>query len=91
MGQDRGLDLFGDPVGMWTLGDGEPVDEAFGPVGLIVASDLVKLLARIAHDPAGLGDVAHLVRKFEQAQLASCYLTLGGHGVLLKGWMFVQK
>ena len=72
MSQDRGLDRFGDPVGMWTLGAREPVDEALCPVGLIVAPDLIELLARIAHDPARLGDVAHLVGEFEQAQLAEC-------------------
>ena len=27
----RGLDLFGDPVGMRASGAGQPVDEALGP------------------------------------------------------------
>ena len=41
----RGLDLFGNPVGMRACGAGQPVDEALGSVCLVVAPDFVKLLA----------------------------------------------
>ena len=44
MGEDGGLDLLGDPVGMRPSCTRQPVDEALRPVGLIVAPDLVELL-----------------------------------------------
>ena len=50
MGEDRGLDLFRDPIGVRASGAGQPVDETVGPIGLIVPSDLVELLAGISHE-----------------------------------------
>ena len=91
MRQDGGLDLLGDPVGVRASGAGQPVDQPVRPVCLVVAPDLVELLTRVSHDPAGPGDIAHLGGQFEQAELAPCYLVFGGHVVLLKGWMFVQN
>jgi hypothetical protein len=79
VGQNRLLDLGRYPVGMRSPGAGQPVQQPLGTIGLEVAPDLVKLLARIAHDLAGLADVGQLASQFEQAQLASCYLLLRGH------------
>ena len=45
MGEDGGLDLLGNPVGMWPPGSRQPVDEPLCSVGLVVAADLVELLA----------------------------------------------
>lgn len=76
--QDGLLDLFWHPVGMRPPGAGQAVDRPLRAIGLVIVPDLVKLLTRVAHVAASLRDVAHVVRKFQQAQLASCYLILGG-------------
>jgi hypothetical protein len=44
-----------------------------------VAADLVKLLARVPHDPAGLAHVLELQSELWQRKLAACYLLPGGH------------
>jgi len=77
------LDIPGYPVGVRPARAGQPVDQPRRPVGLEVAPDLVELLARIAHQLAGLGHVVQVRRQFEQGELASCYLVLRGHVVLL--------
>ena len=41
----------------------------------------MELLARVAHDLAGLGEVVHIDRKFEQGELASRYIVLHEHVV----------
>lgn len=63
-------------------GAGDPVEQAVGTVSLEVAPDLVELLAAVADDAAGLADIAELVGKLEQSELAPCYLLLRGHVVL---------
>lgn len=55
------LDLLAYPVGVWSASAGQPFDQAFGAVDLVVATDLVELLPAVAHDPAGPTDVAHLL------------------------------
>ena len=45
MGEDGGPHLLRDPVGMRPPGARQPVHETFRPVGLVVAPDLVELLA----------------------------------------------
>ena len=52
------------------------------------ALDLVERVAVVAHDLAGLGDVAELVGELQQRQLPSGTLWQGGHlGLLLVvGW-----
>jgi hypothetical protein len=81
--EDRRLDLRCDAIGMRATGAGQPVDETIGAVGLEVAADLVELLAGVAHQLAGPGDVVELARQLEQRQLAPGYLVGGrGHVVL---------
>jgi hypothetical protein len=77
--EDRLLDRGADPVGMRRAGTGQAVEQPVGAVSLEVPADLVELLARIAHHPAGLADVAELGRELEQAALAPCYLLVRGH------------
>ena len=77
--EDRLLDLGRHPVGVRAAGAGQPVEQPLGAVGLEVPADLVELLARIAHHPAGFADVAELGRELEQAALAPCYLLFRGH------------
>lgn len=60
MGEDRGFDLFRPPAGMGALGAGQAVDPAVRPIGLVVPLDFIKLLTGIAHQLAGLADVAQL-------------------------------
>lgn len=77
--QDRLLDLGGDAVGVRPACPGHVVDEALRAVGLEVAADFVELLAGVAHQIASSGYVVEIVRKFEQRQLAACYLLRCGH------------
>lgn len=57
------LDLGRHPVGMRSPGAGQPVDQPLGAIGLEVATDLVELLARVAHHLAGLRDVGEFARQ----------------------------
>jgi hypothetical protein len=50
--EDRLLDLVADAVGVGPRA-GEPADQAVGTEGLVVAADLVELLARVPHHLAG--------------------------------------
>ena len=59
--QDGLFHLGADPVRMRTSGPREPIQEALGPVGLVVAPDLVELLPGVPHEPTGLADVAQLL------------------------------
>jgi hypothetical protein len=77
--EDRLLDRAAHPVGMRRAGAGDPVEQPVGAIGLKVPTDLVELLARIAHHPAGLADVAEFGRELQQAALAACYLLVRGH------------
>jgi hypothetical protein len=77
--ENSGFDLGADAVGVWPAGAGQPVEQAFRAIGLEVAADLVKLLARIAHDFAGSRNIGQFGGKIEQAELATCYLIGGGH------------
>jgi hypothetical protein len=79
--ENRRLDLFAYPVRMRSLRARQAVDEALGAIGLEVAPDLVELLARVAHQPAGLRNVVQILCKIEQGKLATCYLVLRGHVV----------
>jgi hypothetical protein len=79
MAGDRLFDLFGHPVGVRPFCSGETVYQVVGPIGLVIATDFVKLLTRIAHDFAGFADIAQFVRQFQQRQLPSCYLQVRGH------------
>jgi hypothetical protein len=72
-----------DPVGMRSLGAGQPVDQALCSIGLEITPDLIELLAGVAHHLAGLGHVGKFRGKFEQRQLAPCYLLVRGHVGLL--------
>jgi hypothetical protein len=56
--EDRLLDVVGHSVGMRWPSAGDPVEQAFGAVGLEVAADLLGVLAAVAHHPTGLADVA---------------------------------
>jgi hypothetical protein len=56
--EDRPFDLGRHPVGVRRAGAGDPVEQPLSAVGLEVAADLVELLARIAHHPAGFADIA---------------------------------
>jgi len=90
--EDGRLDLRGDAIGMRALGTGQPIDQAVGAVGLEVAADLVELLARVAHQLAGLGDVVEVARQLEQRELAPCYFVGGrGHVVCLRGRVMSQQ
>jgi hypothetical protein len=77
--EDRLLDLGADPVRVRGAGADQAVEQPVGAIGLEVPADLVELLARIAHHPAGLADVAELGGELEQAALAPCYLLFRGH------------
>ena len=52
------------PVGIWPLRVGQAVQQARGAQGLLVAVDLVELLAGIAHHPTGLADVSQFRSEF---------------------------
>ena len=80
------LDLGRHPVGVRSLGAGQAVDQPLGAIGLEVASDLVELLARIAHHLAGAADIGEVGGEFQQRELAACYLVLGGHDRLPFGF-----
>lgn len=58
--QDGLLDLFGHPVRVWVARPGQAVDQPLGAVGLVVPADLVELLPAVAHDFAGLADIAQI-------------------------------
>src|SRR6266849_3073801 len=66
MVEDRLLDLGRDPVRMWSLGAGQPIDQPLGPVSLEIAADLVELLATIAHHLAGTADVGEVLSELQQ-------------------------
>ena len=59
--EDRLLDLGRDPVGVRPLGAGQAVDQPF----LEVASNLVELLAGIAHHLAGAADIGEVGGEFQ--------------------------
>ena len=50
-------------LGCGGAGAGDPVEQPVGAIGLEVAPDLVELLAAVAHQPAGLADIAELRRR----------------------------
>lgn len=54
------FNCFINSIGMWSSGARKPVDETFRSESLIVASDLVELLAGVAHDFAGFADVGQI-------------------------------
>lgn len=66
MVEDRLLDLGRHPVRVRALGAGQPVEQPVGAIGLEVAADLIELLARIAHQLAGVGDVAEVGGELQQ-------------------------
>ena len=77
---ENGLfDFCGDAVGMGAAGAGHAVDEAVGAKGLEVAADLVELLAGIAGQFAGSGNVIEVGSELQQSELAACYLVGRGH------------
>jgi hypothetical protein len=84
------LDLGGDPVGVRSPRAGKAVDQPLGAISLEVASDLVKLLAGIAHHLAVAADVGEVCSQFQQRELAACYLVLGGHDRLPFGSIVAQ-
>jgi len=88
--EDGFFDLRSQPVGVWPLGAGHPVEQALGPVGLEVPADFIELLAGVSHHLAGLGNVVELGGKFEQAELAASGLLFSGH-VCFSGLVFVVK
>jgi hypothetical protein len=59
-----------------------PPDQAVRAVSLEVAPDLVELLTGIAHHFAGFGHIGKFGSKFQQRQLAPCYLLDRGHVAL---------
>jgi len=73
MVENRFFDILGHPIRMGHAGAGDLVEQSVGAVCLEVPPDLVKLLAAVAHHPAGLADVAEVGGEFEQAELAPCY------------------
>jgi len=79
MSEDSFLDLVGDAVRVRPLGSRESVEQAFSSAGLVVAMDLIELLAGVAHDLAGFAAVAQLGGKLQQAELATCYFGRGSH------------
>lgn len=52
----------------------QPVDQALGAEGLIVAAALIELLAAVIRHLARPGDVVQFRGGFQKAQLAACYL-----------------
>jgi hypothetical protein len=87
--EDGLLDLGRDPVGVRPLGAGQAINEPVSTVGLVIAADLVELLAAIAHQLAGAADVFQVLGELQQRQLAACYLLVRGHVVLPQGWMIL--
>lgn len=79
MVEDRLLDFCGHTVGVRPARAGQAVDDGLAAAGLEVAANFVELLARVAHQHVGLRNVVEIVRKFEQRQLAACYLLMCGH------------
>jgi CSLREA domain-containing protein len=68
------------------------LDEGRDPADLDGAADLVERVAVVAHDAAGLGDVAQLLGELEQGELPSSTLGQGGHSVFsFVGFGFVQS
>lgn len=61
---------------MRPLGAGQAVDQPFGAVGLEVASDLVELLARIAHHLAGAADIGESAASSSSESLRRATLSL---------------
>jgi hypothetical protein len=68
--EDRGFDLGGDTVGMRPSGPASFVHESGDAADLERAPDLVEGVAVIAHELAGLGDIAEFIGESEQRQLA---------------------
>lgn len=83
--QDGVFDRLGYPVGVRAAGAGRAVEQALGAIGLEIAADLVELLAAVAQQLAGLGDIAKVGGRLQQRQLASCYFVLRGHVSLRSG------
>lgn len=62
--EDSRFDRSLHPIGVRAFCSRKPVKQALGAVGLVVAADFVELLAGIAHDAAGFGDVLQIRSKF---------------------------
>jgi hypothetical protein len=79
VGEDPGLDLRADAVRMGPAGPAALLDQGLDAADLEGAADLVEGVAVVAHQPAGLGDIAELLGKLEQRELPSGTLRQGGH------------
>lgn len=62
--EDGLLNLVWDQVRVRSLRFGHAVDQPIGAVGLVVAADLIELLAAVAGELAGLADAAEIVGEF---------------------------
>ena len=79
VGEDPGLDLVGDAVGVRAAGPAPLLDEGGHPADLEGAPDFIERVPVVAHDAAGLGDVLQFLGKMQQRELASSTLSQGGH------------
>ena len=61
---------------MRPFGAGQAIDQPFGAVVLVIAPDLIELLARVAYQFAGAADISEVLGKFRSRQLAPCSFTL---------------
>jgi len=81
------LQYLGKSTKMRIAGAANLVEESFGAEGLEVSADLVELLAGIAHDLAGFGDVVEVGSELQEGKLPTCrllrYSSDGGHSILL--------
>src|SRR5262249_44377879 len=79
VGEDPRLDLGAHAIGVGTTRPAPLLDEGLDAADLEGAADLIERVAMVAHETAGLGDVAELLGKLQQRELASGTLGQGGH------------
>src|SRR5262249_1010813 len=82
---DQILDLLRDTVGVRTARTAPLLDQPGRAAHLERPLDLVERVAVVAHDLAGLGDVAELRGELEQGELPSGTLWQGSHRVSSMG------
>lgn len=70
---DSLFDLGPSPVRVRPIGAGQAVDKAFGDIGLVIAPDLVELLAGIANQLTSAADIGEVLGELRQRQLAPCF------------------
>src|SRR5690606_10645751 len=79
--ENRLFDLRAYAVRMRRFCAGHPVEKPLGTKSLEIPADFVELLTGIPHHLAGLGYVSKVLGNLEQAELATCYFLVCGHGV----------